>query len=124
MREELTRLAKAAELVGCFCGVAQGDPRRRGRCLPQCEELRQAMYAAIRALAAPAGPDIDAGQVERFLRILGEPSKCRSCHAAVFWIVSPKSGKRMIVNPDTVSHFATCPQAKAWRKAADRQSAD
>lgn len=41
---------------------------------------------------------------------------CRSCGAPAVWIVTAK-GKRMPVNADTgESHFATCPQAGAWRK--------
>lgn len=43
-------------------------------------------------------------------------AKCRSCAAAIWWVLTPK-GKRMPVNPATDdSHFATCPQANNWRK--------
>jgi hypothetical protein len=40
-------------------------------------------------------------------------SKCRSCHAVIFWI-QPRPGVRLPVNPDGVSHFETCPDAASW----------
>jgi hypothetical protein len=40
---------------------------------------------------------------------------CRSCGEPVAWCLTSR-GKRMPLNPDGVSHFATCPQATAWRK--------
>lgn len=43
------------------------------------------------------------------------PSRCRSCGAPVRWTVTAK-GKRMPVDPDGTSHFATCPQADGWRR--------
>jgi hypothetical protein len=43
-------------------------------------------------------------------------ASCRSCGAAVVWIVTP-AGKRMPVDVSThVSHFATCPNAAQHRK--------
>ena len=72
--------------------------------------------------------------------------KCRSCRAWIFWAKNEKSGKPMpidhtpvaggnlvvsdttkgvfarhddtplIPGPKYVSHFATCPQSRAWRK--------
>ncbi len=42
---------------------------------------------------------------------------CRSCLAQIAWVTTP-AGKRMPVDPATdESHFASCPQAKNWRKA-------
>ena len=47
---------------------------------------------------------------------------CASCGAALFWILTPR-GKAMPVNQEAeadgirISHFATCPQAPAWRRA-------
>jgi hypothetical protein len=54
---------------------------------------------------------------------MAEPGKCRSCGAAIVWMVTSR-GKQMPVDAQTVgvpdvkpvSHFATCPQAKKWRK--------
>ena len=56
-------------------------------------------------------------------------SKCRSCDAPIVWLKT-KNGKNIPVNANTVeegdkifeikrhkSHFNTCPQATAWRKA-------
>lgn len=68
------------------------------------------------------------------------PGTCRSCGAAVEWATVVKSGNVMPFNPpivatrvqldllggsgraieavdltQTISHFATCPQAGAWR---------
>ena len=53
------------------------------------------------------------------------PTTCASCRAPIAWVVTAK-GKRMPVNwparadADGVrrgeSHFATCPEADAWRK--------
>lgn len=49
------------------------------------------------------------------------PGRCRSCGAVVLW-VETQGGKRMPVDypPDesslVESHFATCPQAKEWRR--------
>jgi len=39
---------------------------------------------------------------------------CRSCAAPVAWAMTP-TGRRMPLDPDGKSHFATCPQADAWR---------
>ncbi len=47
----------------------------------------------------------------------GDEGHCRSCGAPVMWTVTAK-GKRMPVDRDTgISHFATCPQSKTWRKS-------
>jgi hypothetical protein len=43
------------------------------------------------------------------------PTHCRSCDALVLWLEST-NGKRAPMNPDGVSHFATCPDADRWRK--------
>jgi hypothetical protein len=56
-------------------------------------------------------------------------TKCRSCGAHVFWVVSDRTGGKFPVDvqPDDeghvlvdgtyyTSHFATCPQAQRWRK--------
>lgn len=43
------------------------------------------------------------------------PANCSSCRAQIFWIVT-KAKKRMPVNGDGTSHFATCPNADLHRK--------
>lgn len=42
-------------------------------------------------------------------------SSCRSCRAQILWCETP-TGKRAPVDPSGESHFATCPQAKDWRR--------
>lgn len=43
--------------------------------------------------------------------------KCRSCDAPVQW-VKTATGKWTPANPDGSPHWATCPQAKEWKKKA------
>jgi hypothetical protein len=45
-----------------------------------------------------------------------KPGFCRSCHATVIWLQSDKSRKFSPFNPDGVNHFASCPDATAWRR--------
>lgn len=56
-----------------------------------------------RAWHAPEGWELDA-----------HVAACRSCAAPIVWARTP-AGKRAPVNADGTSHFATCPQAEAWR---------
>jgi hypothetical protein len=44
-------------------------------------------------------------------------ARCRSCGALICWVKTPRD-KRMPINPDGKSHFATCPQANDWRRRA------
>jgi len=44
------------------------------------------------------------------------PARCRSCQASILWVVTVKAGKRAPIDPDGISHFATCPEAERWRK--------
>lgn len=67
-------------------------------------------------------------------------SQCRSCGAEIMWVVTSK-GKRMPIDFDEdlkhlyvdkqlpefdddcmVSHFATCPQSRKWRKPDVQQN--
>lgn len=43
------------------------------------------------------------------------PTECRGCKALIYWIQTA-AGKAMPVNPDGVSHFATCPNAPEFRR--------
>lgn len=46
----------------------------------------------------------------------GTPKKsCLSCGAAIWWIVTER-GKKMPLDADGTSHFATCPNAASHRK--------
>lgn len=46
---------------------------------------------------------------------VGDAGTCRSCGAVIAW-VKTKNGKSAPMNLDGTSHFATCPNADAWRK--------
>jgi len=41
--------------------------------------------------------------------------ECRSCNAPIAWLESERTGKRSPWNPEGTSHFASCPNAAAWR---------
>ena len=41
---------------------------------------------------------------------------CRSCQAEIRW-VRTAAGKYMPLNADGTPHWATCPQAKEWKKS-------
>jgi hypothetical protein len=43
--------------------------------------------------------------------------RCRSCGAEILWCLT-KTGARSPHDRDGVSHFATCPQSKSWRRRA------
>lgn len=43
------------------------------------------------------------------------PAKCRGCAQTVFWVMT-EAGKKMPVDADGQSHFATCPQAQKFRR--------
>ena len=51
------------------------------------------------------------------VRVLeGEQGTCRSCGAAIRW-VETRTGKRMPMDPDGTTHFATCPQSRSWSRS-------
>lgn len=54
---------------------------------------------------APIRFDIPAGS---------PPRSCISCGCRIYWIETPR-GKRMCVDPDGTSHFATCKDAAKFR---------
>lgn len=60
---------------------------------------------------------VEAGAVESKAPgpVMGDPGHCRTCHARIVWIVT-EAGRKMPVNLDGVSHFATCKHAKEWRR--------
>lgn len=45
-----------------------------------------------------------------------ETRTCHSCGARVAWLKTIKTGTLAPCNADGTSHFATCPDALAWRK--------
>ena len=44
-----------------------------------------------------------------------KPARCRGCNAVVYW-VKTKNNKNMIVDPDGQPHWATCPEAKKFKR--------
>lgn len=67
----------------------------------------------------PANGPEDLGWARQVLRFPIPPSApakaCSTCRASVYWILTPR-GRRMPVNPDGTSHFATCVHAAAHRR--------
>lgn len=45
---------------------------------------------------------------------------CSSCAAIIYWVVM-STGKKMPVDPDGTSHFATCPNAAEHRAPRTNQ---
>jgi len=46
-----------------------------------------------------------------------KPVPCRSCATPIYFIPRPRDpSKKHPVNADGISHFATCPEAEAFRK--------
>jgi hypothetical protein len=42
-------------------------------------------------------------------------SMCKGCRKTIFWIPT-STGKMMPVDSDGISHFATCPKARQFRR--------
>ncbi len=52
-------------------------------------------------------------------KVMGiERKECKACGAAIYFVASPK-GKRIPYTEDGVSHFADCPHANNFRRAAN-----
>jgi hypothetical protein len=65
----------------------------------------------------------DAAQnMERLLKIIGDPGKCASCDADVLWVTT-KAGKKMPVLPSGIPHWADCPNADKHRRSAKTTNA-
>jgi hypothetical protein len=54
--------------------------------------------------------------ISRLLSVLGEPAKCIGCGKDIIWMQRIVNSKRIPYDLDGVSHFATCPEAKLFRK--------
>lgn len=52
-----------------------------------------------------------------------EAGRCRSCGAAVVFVLNPRTGRRPPYDPSGDSHFATCPDAQRWRGRSAKRSA-
>lgn len=80
---------------------------------------RAAAVAQEHGIAFPPGRWVEA-EPKRTGKVFKIPpgtpmATCRSCHANVRWIVTD-TGKRMPVDLDGISHFATCVNANQHRK--------
>jgi hypothetical protein len=60
----------------------------------------------------PQGWNAPAGYT---LELRDPPARCRSCRAEIAWSITP-AGRRMPLDRDGVSHFATCPYAAEHRR--------
>lgn len=62
--------------------------------------------------------DEQAKTIENFIRLLktiGDPGECKACHAPIFWVLNPKTQKRMPITLTGLNHFADCPNAAQFR---------
>jgi hypothetical protein len=100
------------------------------RCIrPPVEELGRPMTDEEQATLLPtAKPIADTPDLIEFITPEGDrflvphgytpgdkSSRCRSCDALICWCLT-RNQKRAPMNPDGTSHFASCPDAPAWRK--------
>src|SRR5688500_6303806 len=57
---------------------------------------------------------VDVVSTEGAVRLMNEPTTCRSCGAPIYW-EKTKNGKPMPISVATgETHFADCPQSKKW----------
>jgi hypothetical protein len=56
------------------------------------------------------------GQFQHLLRTIGDEGKCKGCGVPIWWIVNPKTGKKLPITWEGLNHFADCPKAKDFRK--------
>jgi hypothetical protein len=92
----------------------------RVQCCPDCRGIARVdppcsrCYGSGLILGVPPATRTVAGQ--RYAVPPGTPAThCKGCNATIFFIVT-EHGRTMPVDPDGVSHFATCPRAGLFRK--------
>jgi hypothetical protein len=54
-------------------------------------------------------------------RVVPALTQCRGCGAPIVWRRT-EAGRFQPVNPDGVAHFATCPDAAAFRRLSRRMA--
>lgn len=54
-------------------------------------------------------------RIQKLMEIIGNPSTCRGCGDPIWWITT-KYKKAMPLNNDLTLHFASCPEARKFRK--------
>lgn len=74
-----------------------------------CERCGERIHAGY--IIAKPEPERKAGHID--IPAGTAKKSCSSCGADIYWIITA-AGKKMPVDPDGVSHFATCPQSKRW----------
>lgn len=50
------------------------------------------------------------------LKHVGEPGRCKGCSAAITWVRHLDSGRTTPYDIDGLNHFASCPEAKQFKK--------
>ena len=64
---------------------------------------------------APEKPGYSAEErVRALVRMLGRQANCRLCKGVIYWATT-KNDKRMPLDADGISHWATCPHADRFR---------
>lgn len=56
----------------------------------------------------------------RLLAVIGDKATCKGCGAEIYWVVNPKTSKRMPITANGLNHFADCPAAAQFRKDKTR----
>lgn len=54
--------------------------------------------------------------VERLLRNIGDPGKCKLCPAAIMWVLH-RNGRKTPYDLDGTNHFVTCPFRDRFKTA-------
>lgn len=82
---------------------------------PEVIQMTFPVDLAFKPTAPVAAPEI--AQPLAFCIPIGTPAReCTSCKARIYWVLSGKM-RWMPVDPTGTSHFATCPNADAHRRA-------
>jgi len=92
------------------CGCTDDD------CSGYIERTGEPCHWVEEDLCSACAPEPQAKKELKFAIPEGTPiSLCRGCGEGIYWIRTA-AGKNMPVNPDGVSHFATCEKANTFRK--------
>jgi hypothetical protein len=81
--------------------------------LAERDELEKLMH---RILDLNTKNDTIVEQFQHLLKIIGDEGKCRGCGVPIWWIVNPKTGKKLPITHEGLNHFADCPVANKFRK--------
>lgn len=86
---------------------------------PEVERLLRVGANLVRWYRAehPVGKPGIEDRLAALVKNAGTPGECRSCHAGIFWIHHPGTGRNAPYDADGVNHFITCPNRDAHRRA-------